>query len=107
MWELISAKAAAQRAVFDKEALFKNVEEVMSEAVSAQMQVAQSLLQVEREPLVETVPGEEAVTVPTIAGLQLTMDDLFERHGPQPVRRRRVNTEPVPATQMTLFGQAA
>jgi len=32
-------------------ALFKNVEEVMSEAVSAQMQVAKSLVQVERELL--------------------------------------------------------
>ncbi|MFW6115735.1 MAG: hypothetical protein ACOC7Y_01600 [Chloroflexota bacterium] len=41
MWELINAKAAAQRTVFDKEALYKSVEEVISEAVSAQMEVEQ------------------------------------------------------------------
>ena len=56
MWGLIAAKAAAQRAVFDKEALYKSVEQVMSEAVGAQMQVAQAVLAVEREPLPAAEP---------------------------------------------------
>jgi superfamily II DNA/RNA helicase len=51
MWEMLNQKAAAQRAVFDKEALYKSVEEVMSEAVSAQMQVAKAVIKIEREAL--------------------------------------------------------
>lgn len=49
MWELLNQKAAAQRAVFDKEALYKSVGEVMSEAVSTQMQVAKAVTENERE----------------------------------------------------------
>ena len=59
IWNLIGAKAAAQRAVFDKEALYKSVEQVMAEAVSAQMQVAQAVIEIEREPLSEPVPQAE------------------------------------------------
>lgn len=49
MCELLNQKAAAQRAVFDKEALYKSVEEVMAEAVSVQMQVAKAVIDIERE----------------------------------------------------------
>jgi len=107
MWELISAKAAAQRAVFDKEALYKSVEDVMAEAVSAQMQVAQAMLTVEREPLPESViesaaDHEEAPTPQATS--QLTMLDLFQRRGTQPTRRQRRRSRPVVVQQLSLFG---
>jgi hypothetical protein len=53
MWDVINQKAAAQRAVFDRKALHKSVEEVMADAVSAQMQVAQAVVTVEQEPVDE------------------------------------------------------
>ena len=109
MWELISQKAAAQRAVFDREALYKSVEEVMTEAVSAQMQIAQAVVAVERESLPEDpVPVEEAVEQKTFSGngkhtKQLTMLDLFQRHGPQKEKPPRRQNQPAPAKQLTLF----
>jgi superfamily II DNA or RNA helicase len=105
MWELINAKAAAQRAVFDKEALYKSVEEVMAEAVSAQMEVARRMVEVEREPLqTETSPEPEDKGNGKVvqAEQQLTMFDLFQQHGPQPKRRKR--TQSVPSQQLSLFG---
>jgi len=64
MWELINQKAAAQRAVFDKESSYKNVEEVLAEAVSAQMQVAKAVIEITRpvvESTVEVTPQPVAV----------------------------------------------
>jgi superfamily II DNA or RNA helicase len=108
MWELINAKAAAQRAVFDKEALYKSVEEVMAEAVSAQMEVARRMIEVEREPLqMETSPEPERGgngKAPQ-AEQQLTMFDLFQQHGRQPKRRRR-SSQSVSSKQLSLFGNA-
>jgi hypothetical protein len=107
MWELINAKAAAQRAVFDKEALYKSVEEVMAEAVSAQMEVARRMIEVEREPLnVEAAAdagGEEAGPAKKREG-QLTMFDLFQRHGRQPKRGRKRSTRSAAPQQLGLFG---
>ena len=98
------AKAAAQRAVFDKEALFRNVEEVMAEAVSAQMQVAQAVVAVEREPLPSATPNEVAVLVQTAVRHRVTMADLFERHGAQPTRvSRGRRKEDAPTQQLGLF----
>jgi hypothetical protein len=108
MWELINAKAAAQRAVFDKEALYKSVEEVMAEAVSAQMEVARRMIEVEREPLeVEATPEAEgeAVAATDQQEGQLTMFQLFQRHGRQPKRRRR-RSQPTASQQLSLFGSA-
>jgi len=107
MWELINAKAAAQRAVFDKEALYKSVEEVMAEAVSAQMEVARRMVTVEREPLaLESSPegeGEANSTIEQQEG-QVTMFDLFQRHGRQPKQGRRRRTKATSAQQLSLFG---
>jgi superfamily II DNA or RNA helicase len=104
MWELINAKAAAQRAVFDKEALYKSVEEVMAEAVSAQLEVARRMVEVEREPL-ELAPTTEveapAESTSEQAEGQLTMFDLFQQHGAQ---RRPRKKQAVPSQQLSLFG---
>jgi len=113
MWELIDAKAAAQRAVFDKEALYKSVEQVMAEAVSAQMQVAQAVLAVEREPLPESEPTVESAsgcehTPSQQTARQLTMADLFQRHGAQPTRGQHCKKQTVAVQQLNLFeGQSA
>lgn len=108
MWELINAKAAAQRAVFDKEALYKSVEEVMAEAVSAQMEVARRMIEVEREPLAVDASSEakgETASAASQPEDQLTMFDLFQRHGRQPKRGRRRSKSATPQ-QLTLFGSA-
>lgn len=60
MWSLLNQKAAAQRAVFDKEAQFQSVEEVMAEAVSAQLQVAKAVVAAQRDEATE--PPQEANT---------------------------------------------
>ena len=104
MWDLISAKAAAQRAVFDKEALYQSVEQVMAEAVSAQMKVAQAVIAVERESLVVEAAVEHEQPVNGKQAHQLTMADLFQRHGAQPKRERRREHKPVMARQLDLFG---
>ena len=99
-------QAAAQRAVFDKEALYKSVEEVMAEAVSAQMEVARKMVEVEREPLeigvAPEVEGETAITTDQKDG-QPTMFDLFRRHGRQPKRTPRGNTRSAAPQQLSLF----
>ena len=115
IWDLISAKAAAQRAVFDKEALYTSVEQVMADAVSAQMRVAQAVIEIEREPLPEPVlqaePSQdsEKAMQQQQSARQLTMTDLFQRHGAQPTRRRRHKSQPVVAQQqqLGLFGVGA
>ncbi len=79
MWELINQKAAAQRAVFDKQAQSKSVEAVLAEAVSAQMQVAKALVEVKRELLPESIAVPEPVaentpqSVPVAAGILVTL----------------------------------
>jgi superfamily II DNA/RNA helicase len=109
MWELIGAKAAAQRAVFDKEALYKSVEEVMAEAVSAQMQVARAMIEVEREPLPVLVQVEPAAdkgngkVVSKQSAHQLTMADLWQRHGAQPTRSSQRRSPSVTGQQLSLF----
>jgi SNF2 family DNA or RNA helicase len=106
MWELINAKAAAQRAVFDKEALYKGVEEVMAQAVSAQMEVARRMVEVKREPLMVDVSPESldqaAAKAAHLEG-QLTMFDMFQRHGRQPKGGRR-RSKPSTPQQLSLFG---
>lgn len=110
MWELIHAKEAAQRAVFDKEALYKSVEQVMAEAVGAQMQVAQAVLTVEREPLpepeltVESAPGCEHIP-PQQSARQLTMADLFQCHGAHPTKGQHCRKQTAVAQQLNLFGR--
>jgi hypothetical protein len=110
MWELIDARAAAQRAVFDKEALYKSVEQVMAEAVSAQMQVAQAVVAVERgplpelKPMVESEPGRERIP-PQESARQLTMTDLFQRHGAQPTKGQHCRKQTAVAQQLNLFGR--
>jgi superfamily II DNA or RNA helicase/SAM-dependent methyltransferase len=109
IWELIGAKAAAQRAVFDKESLYKSVEEVMADAVSAQMQVARAMIEVEREPLpvlVEVEPARDkgnGKVVPKESGHQLTMTDLWQRHGAQPTKGQRSRSPSVAGQQLSLF----
>jgi SNF2 family DNA or RNA helicase len=110
MWDLIGAKAAAQRAVFDKEALYKSVEEVMAEAVSAQMQVARAMIEVEREPLPVLVEVEPATdkgngkVASKQSAHQLTMTDLWQRHGAQPTKGQRRKARPTTGQQLSLFG---
>jgi hypothetical protein len=107
MRELINAKAAARRAVFDKEALYKSVEKVMPEAVSAQMEVARRMVELEREPLaVESSPEseEQGIASSNQQEGQLTMFDLFQRHGRQPKRSRRRSTPSAAPQQLSLFG---
>jgi hypothetical protein len=106
MWELIDAKAAAQRAVFDKEPLYKSVEQVMAEAVSAQVQVARAVIEVQREDLPEQVqpdePQPESTEVsPQPASGQLSLTDLYQRYGAQPLRGGRAPT-PAAAQQLEL-----
>jgi predicted RNA methylase/superfamily II DNA or RNA helicase len=109
IWELIGAKAAAQRAVFDKEALYKSVEEVMAEAVSAQVQVARAMIEVEREPLpvmveVEPAPDKNnGKAASKQSAHQLTMTDLWQRHGAQPSKVQRRSSRPVAGQQLSLF----
>jgi predicted RNA methylase/superfamily II DNA or RNA helicase len=109
MWELIGAKAAAQRAVFDREALFKSVEEVMIAAASAQLQVARTMIEVEREPLpvlVEVEPVQDkgnGKVVSKQSAHQLTMTDLWQRHGAQPTKGQRSSSRPVAGQQLSLF----
>jgi hypothetical protein len=102
MWELINAKAAAQRAVFDKEALHKSVEQVMAEAV----------IEIEREPLPEQQAQVEApskcdresaaekqnVEPP---GQRLTLTDLYQRYGAQPLQERH-RSRPAASQQLEL-----
>ena len=38
---------------------------------------------------------------------QLTMTDLFQRHGPQIAKRPRQKTQPAPAQQLSLFAVQA
>jgi hypothetical protein len=95
--------------VFDKEALYKSVEQVMAEAVGAQMRVAQAVLAVEREPLpepdlaVQPAPDCEHIP-PQHSAHQLTMADLFQRHGTQPTKGQRCKSQPTVAQQLSLFG---
>lgn len=111
LWELIHAKAAAQRAVFDKQALYESVEQVMADAVSVQMQVARAVVAVEREPWPEAAEAAGPEPTPPTNGRltrQSTMDDLFRRLGAQTEGRgqRRRKNEPA-AAQLSLFGQPA
>lgn len=121
MWELLNQKAAAQRAVFDKEALYKSVEEVMSEAVSAQMQVAKAVIEIEREavsPQLSAVSDQPEVR-PTIhnpeptttsyaqksyvGAAQLTLTALFQKLGMQGKQTRKRKPVVVPEQQLSLF----
>lgn len=109
MWELIDQKAAAQRAVFDKEALYKSVEEVMAEAVSAQMQVAQAVVEIERPVSVATPQAEATLQAPNVQApvtktgvKQLSLAALFEKHGAQVKAKRKPLM--VPEQQLSLFG---
>ena len=81
----------------------------MAEAVSAQMQVAQAVIEVEREPLVEPVQEAELSPLtdkatPQQLARQLTMADLFQRHGAQPASRRKPKSQPVTGQQLSLLG---
>ena len=128
MWELLNQKAAAQRAVFDKEALYKSVEEVMSEAVSAQMQVAKAVIEIEREqpsalsdqPEVQpTTHNPEPTTshlhpatchqlpASRIGAAQLSITALFQKLGAQGKQTRKRQPVIVPEQQLPLFGALA
>jgi hypothetical protein len=109
--------------VFDKEALYKSVEQVMAEAVNAQMQVAQAVVSAPASPLTTPAakpeeaetpllsPQEALVRVPTPLpedsetapepAQALTVADLFQRHGSQVAKKQR---KPVrEPEQLTLF----
>jgi hypothetical protein len=70
------------------------------------MEVARRMIEVEREPLdIEASPeveGEAFAATDPQEG-QLTMFDLFQRHGRQPKRHRRRSTSAAPQ-QLSLFG---
>lgn len=106
IWDLINAKAAAQRAVFDKEALYKSVEQVMAEAVSAQVQVARAVVEVERDPLPEGFLLQNASPITKAASTKpvhrLTMDDLYQRLGAQSGKAQKRKVKPVTAKQLGL-----
>jgi len=121
MWELLNQKAAAQRAVFDKESIYKSVEEVMSEAVSAQMRVAKAVIEIEREllPVVEVAPEaiapQPATRIPqpkspnltSIGAAQLSITALFQKLGAQGKQTRKRKPVIVPEQQLSLFGALA
>ncbi len=75
----------------------------MAEAVSAQTKVAQAVLvatlTVEREPLpVQMEPAPDngnGKSTPRQVTHQLTMTDLWQRHGAQATRRQRRESRPV------------
>jgi hypothetical protein len=84
----------------------------MAEAVSAQMEVARRMIEVEREPLdVDDSPAieDEATSATDQEEGQLTMFDLFQRHGRQPKKARRRVAKATAAQQLSLFsiGQTA
>jgi hypothetical protein len=88
--------------VFDKEAIHKNVEDVMAEAVSAQMQVAKAMVEIEREPIVEA--EAEAAPEPETDD-RLTVGDLFKLHGRKKINyRQRKRKMEVPEQQMSFIG---
>jgi hypothetical protein len=76
------------------------------------MQVAQAVVTVEREPVEELVsptPESEPVSAAENGKAhanQLTMFDLFKRHGPQNNKHRRTKIQPVKAQQLSLFAAA-
>lgn len=107
MWELLNQKAAAQRAVFDKEALYKSVEEVMAEAVSAQMQVAKAVIEIERE-VVSVQPSVVRVQLVTILDAQLTTRSQPQtcRFRPKVIRRRGTTRAKWPLSETRRAGQA-
>ncbi|MBN2002238.1 MAG: SWF/SNF helicase family protein [Anaerolineae bacterium] len=118
MWELLNQKAAAQRAVFDKEALYKSVEEVMSEAVSVQMQVAKAVIEIEREavsdqpevqPITHTPESATTHSAPKsyVGAAQLTLTALFQKFGAQGKRASRRKPVTPPKQQLSLFGALA
>ncbi|MCJ7551156.1 MAG: SNF2-related protein, partial [Anaerolineae bacterium] len=99
MWSLLNQKAAAQRAVFDKEAQFKSVEDVMSEAVGAQMQVARAMVAVEREVLPDAEP------VPSAAISAQNWQPTDNTVTPLPISPNKVRrSKQVPEAQLSFFG---
>lgn len=128
MWDIINQKHDAQRAVFDKVPQDKSVEEIMAEATSAQIAVAQALVSVKRQPSQSEGPIVTADVIPTIAAIeqaakpietkmpadqtntaptakQLNLLDLFERHGAQ--GKRPAKQIVVPEQQLSLFDLAS
>ena len=108
MLELINAKAAAQRAVFDREALYRSVEQVMADAVSAELQVAQAVVSLQRQPELEPVSPLQREQTAAPEELQapvraLTMFDLFRRHGSQSDKRTPRKSQPIAPQQLSLF----
>jgi len=125
MWELINAKHAAQRAVFDKIAQFKTTEDVLAEAASAnvQLQIARAIVDAPRpqpqseptpaplplETLVQAALVAQAAPLPELpapaaapAPVQLTIADLLQL---QPVikSKQRRAAKPVPQEQQNFF----
>ena len=103
--------------MFDKEALYQDVEQVMENAASVQLQVAKAVVAAKREPVTVTavpVPsgnGKQAEVEPASSsnGKQAepiqTMDDLYRKLGAQTGKRRsRKKPEPAKkAKQPCLF----
>ena len=81
----------------------------MAEAVSAQVQVARAMIEVEREPLPVVVEAQPAPdkgngkVVSKQSAHQLTMTDLWQRHGAQPTRSQRSKSPSVTGQQLSLF----
>ncbi len=112
MWELINQKAAAQRAVFDKEAQSRSVEDVMAEAVSAQMQVAKAVIEIERTALpVETTPDDVVPVAPEAeAAVQIaqpTDSRVIPATVPTAAAVGRRGRKTVPQAQLSFFGMLA
>lgn len=130
IWKLINQKAAAQRTVFDKEAGFgearyKNVEEVLAEAVNAQMQVAKAVIEIEREavgPQSSAISDQPEVWSTThnpeptathskqkshVGAAQFTRTALFQKFGAQGKRSSRRKSVTPLKQQLSLFGMLA
>lgn len=104
MWELIMQKWAAQRAVQDREAQFKSVEEILAEAALSNAQLAVARSVVEREVRVEVESGPTEAEAETV---EAEIEDglVFGRaSGLRPTRARRPAKQLVPVQQLSLFG---
>jgi len=106
MWELIMQKWAAQRAVQDREAQFKSVEEILADAAlsNAQLAVAKSVVKrharaegkTKAQIAAEVAEMEEAMTERLVFGKVQA-----------PKKRRRKKRRQVPENQLSLFDMAA
>ena len=102
MWELIMQKWQAQRAVQDREAQFKSVEEILADAALSNAQLAVAKSVVERQARAEGKSEAEVAT--EVAEIENRL--AFGRVR-APKKRRRKKRRQVPENQLSLFDLAA